>query len=140
MPHRRSNLDVAAMHGDDLTGEVQSYADALNVVYFFFPVKAFEDYPLSALRDSFAAVGYVDFHIELPALNGNLNVAPCRGVLHRIVQNVEQGFTCPFPVVGQRYICWTIHADMNILPFCVQQNTAQRRRQGIVKRLYLSVQ
>ena len=43
MPYRRSDLDVAALHGDDLMGKVQSYADALNIVYFFFPVKAFED-------------------------------------------------------------------------------------------------
>ncbi len=113
MPHRRSNLDVAALHGDDLTGEVQSYADTLDVVYFFFPVKAFENHSLSALRYPFAAVRNVDLHIELPTLNRNLNIAICRGVLHRIVQDIEQGFTCPFPVVGQHYICWTIHADMN---------------------------
>ena len=41
--HLRCDLDVAALHGNDLTGKVQSYADALNIMYFFFPVKAFED-------------------------------------------------------------------------------------------------
>lgn len=65
--HLRCDLDVAALHGNDLTGKVQSYADALNIMYFFFPVKAFEDDSLSALRYSFAAVGYVDFNMKLPA-------------------------------------------------------------------------
>ena len=78
MPYCRSDLDVATLHGDDLTGKVQSDTDALNIVYFFFPVKAFEDHALSALSYPFAAVGYVDFYIELPALNGNLNVTTCR--------------------------------------------------------------
>ena len=75
MPYCRSDLDVATLHGDDLTGKVQSDTDALNIVYFFFPVKAFEDHALSALSYPFAAVRNVDLHIELPTLNRNLNIA-----------------------------------------------------------------
>ena len=109
-------------------------------MYFFFPVEAFEDHPLSALRDTLAAVRNVNFHIQLPALNRHPNSAARWRVLHSIIQDVKQGFTCPFPIMGQQYIGWTIYADLNGFLFSVQQNTAQRRRQGIVNRLRLSIQ
>ena len=112
MPYCRSDLDVAALHGDNLTGKVQPYADALNIVYFFFPVKAFEDHALSALCDSLTAVCNVNFYIELPALNRNLNIAVRWSVLHSIIQDVEQGFTRPFPVMSQQDVQWAVHADM----------------------------
>ena len=85
----RSHLDITSLHGNDLTGKIQPYTDALNVVYFFFPVKAFEDHALPALRDPFSTIGDVNLHVELPALDGNLNIAVCRGVLHRIVQYID---------------------------------------------------
>ena len=58
-------------------------------MYFFFPVEAFEDYPLLALRDTLAAVCNVNFHIQLLALNGHLNSAARWRVLHSIIQNVK---------------------------------------------------
>ena len=41
------------------------------------------------------------------------------GVFHSIIQDVKQGFTCPFPIMGQQYIGWTIYADLNGFLFSV---------------------
>ena len=42
-------------------------------------------------RDSLSAVRNVDFHIQLPAFNGNPDRTALRRVLHGVVQNIEQG-------------------------------------------------
>ena len=61
-------------------------------------------------------------------------------VLHRIIQNVEQGFGCPFPIMGRRYRFRAIYRDRNLFLLCVQQNTAQRRSESIIDGLRLRLQ
>ena len=97
-------------------------------MYFFLTIEAFEDHPLLALHNALAAVCNVNFHIQFPTLDGHLNSAALWRVLHSIIQNVKQGLACPFLIMGQQYIGWTIYVDMDVFLFSVQQNTAQRRR------------
>ena len=60
------------------------------IMHRIFPVKPFENRPLVLLWNADAGVSNVDLHIHFPAFHGHTDLSACRGVLHCVIQNVEQ--------------------------------------------------
>ena len=78
-------------------------------MYLFLPVKAPEDGSLITFGNALAGVGYFDLHIHFPLNHGHRDFSACRGVLHRIVQQIKQCFGCPFAVMGKGQIFRAVH-------------------------------
>ena len=85
-----SHFDIAALPCYDLAGQIQANAHALLFVYFFLTIEAPEDGGLIAFGNALAGVGYFDFHIHFPQHHRHSDFPACRGVLHRIVQQVKE--------------------------------------------------
>ena len=78
-------------------------------VYFFLTIEALEDSGLIAFGNALASVGHFDFHIHFPQHHRHSDFPACRGVLHRIVQQVKEGFRCPLAVMGNGQILRAVH-------------------------------
>ena len=83
------HLDIAALPGDDLTGQKQADTHARLAVYFFLPVKSPENGGLIGLGNSFAVVAYIYLYIHFPLFHGHADFSPVRRVLYRVVQKIE---------------------------------------------------
>ena len=56
-PNLRSYPDIAALQGDNFTGQIQPDPDPLHIMYGVLPVKPFEDCSLVLLWNPNASVG-----------------------------------------------------------------------------------
>lgn len=54
---------------------------------------------LDFLFQALAGIGYFDLHIHFPRYHRHRNFSTCRSILHRIVQQVKEGFGCPLAVM-----------------------------------------
>ena len=124
----RSNTDKAPLPGDNFTGKIQTDPDAGSVMHPVLTVEPFENRSLMLFWNTNARIGNINLHIHFPAHHINMDFPALWRVLHRIIQNIEQGFGCPFPIMGRSYRFRAIHRDRNLFLFCVQQNTAQLHR------------
>ena len=79
----------------------------------FFPVKSLEDRGLLSFRDAPARVSHINFPVHFPILNGHMDAATSRRVLHRIVQQIEQGLGSPAAIMGNGQPLWAIHGQLN---------------------------
>ena len=92
------------------------------------------------LRDADAGVGNVDLYIHFPAFHRHTDLSACRGVLHCVIQNVEQSFACPFSIVSRIQMLWTFHLYIYLFLFSIEQNPAQGCGKGIINRLLFLIQ
>ena len=111
----RNHLDIAALPRYDLAGQIQANAHTLLFVYFFLTIEALEDSGLIAFGNALASVGHFDFHIHFPQHHRHSDFPACRGVLHRIVQQVKEGFGCPLAVMGNGQILRAVHRHGDFL-------------------------
>lgn len=70
----------------------------------------------------YKSFSYINLQVKLPTCNGYIDITVIWCVLDRIIQNIEQCFTCPFSIMGNFQIFRTLNADMDIFLFCIQQN------------------
>ena len=62
-------------------------------------IEAPEDGSLITFGNALAGIGYFDLHIHFPRYHRHRNFSTCRSILHRIVQQVKEGFGCPLAVM-----------------------------------------
>ena len=139
-PNLRSYPDIAALQGDNFTGQIQPDPDPLHIMYGVLPVKPFEDCSLVLLWNPNASVGNVNLQIHFPCLHLHMNLTARRCVLHGVVQNIKQRFARPLPVMARLQMLRAIHLDVDLFLFGTQQDTAQCSREGIINRLLLFLQ
>ena len=109
-------------------------------MYAAFTIEPLENRPLMLFGNTNAGIRNINLHIHFPTHNSHMDFPALWCVLHRIIQNVEQGFGCPFSVMGRNYRFRAIHCDRDFFLFSVQQNTAQRSGKGIINGLRLWLQ
>ena len=100
-------------------------------MYFFLTIEAPEDGGLIAFGNALAGVGYFDFHIHFPQHHRHSDFPACRGVLHRIVQQVKKGFGCPLAVMENGQILRAVHGHDDFLFLCCIHNSTHGLCHGI---------
>ena len=99
----RGNTDKAPLPGNNLTGKIQADPNAGGIMYPVLTVEPLENRSLMLFWNTNASIGNINFHIHLPAHHSHMDFPTLWRVLHCIIQNVEQGFGCPFPIMGRSY-------------------------------------
>ena len=121
----RGNADKAPLPGDNLTCKIQADPNAGGVMYPVLTVEPLENRPLMLFWNTNARIRNINLHIHFPAHHSHMDFPAIWRVLHRIIQNVEQGFGCPFPIMGRSYCFRAIYRDRNLfrlLPGCGYRN------------------
>ncbi len=67
--------------------------------------------------DSFSRILYPDLRIHFPDLDQDADTPVFRRILHRVVQNIFNGFRRPFPVVADLNGGTAVHRNLDMFEF-----------------------
>ena len=98
----RRHFDPSPLFLNDLPRQRKSQAHSFHRLHTLAAVKALKDLRDLLRWDSISSVGNIDSAVGLVAFQGKSHPSPLRGILDRIVQDVEDGLFRPLWVTAHR--------------------------------------